>query len=119
MREMAIANNSSGAGVEAHIRARAEQDPANATAQWLANLPMSDPIYSEENNSALMQVWAESDSIAASEWLSQMPVGPQRDAAIAGFSKSIERFEPEAATIWANSMGDPIRRVERLEESLT
>ena len=118
VREMASANNSSGAGVEAHIRARAEQDPAN-TAQWLANLAMSDPIYSEENNSALMQVWAVSDSIAASEWLSQMPMGPQRDSAIAGFCKSIERFEPEAATIWANSMGDPIRRVERLEESLS
>ena len=117
VREMVITDHSSGAGVDAHIRGRAEQNPT-ATAQWLANLPPSDPLYSEENNSALMQVWAESDSIAASEWLNQMPVGPQRDAAIAGFSKSIERFEPEAATIWANSIGDPIRRVERLEAIL-
>ena len=117
VREMVIANHSSGAGVDAHIRGRAEQNPV-ATAQWLANLLPSDPIYSEENNSRLMQVWAESDSIAASEWLNQMSAGPQKDAAIEGFSKSIERFEPEVAAIWANSIGEPTRRIERLEASL-
>ena len=117
VREMVIADHSSGAGVDAHIRGRAEQNPT-ATAQWLANLPPSDPLYSEENNSRLMQVWAQSDSIAASEWLSQMSAGPLKDAAIDGFSKSIERFKPEVAAIWANSMKDPIRRIERLEAIL-
>ena len=117
VREMVIADHSSGAGVDAHIRGRAEQNPV-ATAQWLANLPPSDPLYSEENNSRLMQVWAQSDSIAASEWLSQMSAGPLRDAAIDGFSKSIERFEPEAAAIWANSIGEPNRRLDRLEATV-
>ena len=117
VREMVIADHSSGAGVDAHIRGRAEQNPT-ATAQWLTDLSPSDPLYSEENNSRLMQVWAQSDSIAASEWLSQMSVGPLRDAAIDGFSKSIERFEPEAAAIWANSIGEPNRRVERLEATV-
>ena len=117
VREMVIADHSSGAGLDAHILGRAEQNPV-ATAQWLANLPPSDPLYSEENNSRLMQVWAQSDSIAASEWLSQISAGPLRDAAIDGFSKSIERFEPEAAAIWANSIGEPNRRLERLEATV-
>ena len=117
VREMVIADHSSGAGVDAHILGRAEQNPV-ATAQWLANLPPSDPLYSEENNSRLMQVWAQSDSIAASDWLNQMSAGPLKDAAIDGFSKSIERFEPEAAAIWANFIGEPNRRLERLEATV-
>jgi hypothetical protein len=100
-----------------HVLGRAEQDPAG-TAQWLSQLPPTDPISSAEYTSSLMQVWAESDSIAASEWLSQLPAGPQRDAAAYGFSESIQRFEPEAAAAWANSIRDPQRRVQRLKASV-
>jgi hypothetical protein len=100
-----------------HVIARAETDP-EATADWLANLSPSDPIYSSEYANSLMQVWAQSDSIAASEWLSQMPRGAQRDAAVAGFSESIQGFEPAAAAAWANTINDPDRRVMRLSESV-
>lgn len=100
-----------------HVIARAEQDPA-ATAEWLIQLSPTDPIYSSEYANGLMQVWAETDSIAASEWLSEQPPGEQRDAAISGFSESIQRFEPEAAAIWANTIDNPDRRVMRLEESV-
>jgi len=100
-----------------HVLGRAERDP-KATAEWLANLSPDDPIYSSQFASGLMSVWAESDSIAASEWLSQMPVGAQRDAAVWGFSESIQRFEPEAAAAWANAIGDPKRRAERLQATL-
>lgn len=100
-----------------HIIGRAEQDPA-ATAEWLANMAVDDPIYSSEYANGLMQVWAQSDSIAASEWLSQQAPGAQRDAAVYGFSESIQEFEPEAAAAWANTIGDPERRLMRLEESV-
>lgn len=100
-----------------HVLERAEQDPV-ATAEWLTQLSPDDPIYSAEYANGLMQVWAESDSIAASEWLSQQPQGAQRDAAVSGFSESIQRFEPEAAAAWANTISDPERRVLRLEESV-
>lgn len=100
-----------------HVQARAEQDPA-ATAEWLTGLSPDDPIYSAEYANGLMQVWAESDSIAASEWLSQQPAGEQRDAAVYGFSESIQRFEPEAAAAWANTIDHPDRRVMRLQESV-
>jgi len=100
-----------------HVLARAEADPA-ATAEWLANMSPDDPIYSAEYANGLMQVWAESDSIAASEWLSQRPSGAQRDAAVYGFSESIQRFEPAAAAAWANTIDDPDRRVMRLTDSI-
>jgi len=100
-----------------HVVGRAEQDPL-ATAEWLAGLSPTDPIYSDQYAGSLMVVWAESDSIAASEWLSQQPQGPQRDAAVYGFSESIQRFEPEAAAAWANTIGDPERRIRRLEASV-
>jgi hypothetical protein len=100
-----------------HVLARAEQDPA-ATAAWLSKMSPSDPIYSAEYANGLMQVWAESDSIAASEWLSQQPAGEQRDAAIYGFSESIQRYEPEAAAAWANTIDHPDRRMTRLIDSV-
>ena len=78
----------------------------------------SDPIYSTEYANELMQVWAQSDSIAASEWLSQQPSGEQRDAAIYGFSQSIQRYEPAAAAAWANTIDHPDRRMARLTDSV-
>jgi len=86
-----------------HVLARAEQDPA-ATAEWLGQLPSGDLFHSAQYATGLMQVWAETDSIAASQWLSEQSPGEQRDAAIFGFSESIQRFEPEAAAAWANTI---------------
>ena len=101
-----------------HVQARAKEDPL-ATAQWLASLSPSDPLYSTQSPRSLMQVWAETDSIAASQWLSEQEAGYQRDTAIIGFSESIERYEPEAATIWANTISEPEQRMERLRASLS
>ena len=112
VRDLAQANYSEIA-VASHIMGRAEEDPA-ATAEWLARMAPTDPIYSAEYANELMQTWAESDSIAASEWLSNQNPGEQRDAAISGFSESILRYEPEAAAAWANTISDADRRMEQL-----
>jgi len=104
--------------LSSHVIGRAQEDPAG-TAEWLATMSPEDPIYSAEYANGLMQVWAGSDSIAASEWLSDQPQGAQRDAAVYGFSESIQRFEPEAAAVWANTIDDPDRRVMRLTESVS
>ena len=74
----------------------------------------TDPIYSDEYTHELMQIWAESDSIAASEWLSTQNPGQQRDAAISGFSESILRYEPEVAAVWASTISDADRRMKQL-----
>ncbi|NBB79944.1 MAG: hypothetical protein GVY36_10950 [Verrucomicrobia bacterium] len=117
LREMAAATDAT-AVLASHIKARASLDPS-AAAAWLESIPASDPIDSPENARHLMQVWAESDSIAASEWLSRQPAGPQRDAAIEGFSETIQSFEPAAAATWASAIADPRRRVSRLREHIT
>ncbi|MGZ0656922.1 hypothetical protein ACWPKO_05270 [Coraliomargarita sp. W4R53] len=116
VRDMQGANYSQIA-LASHVTGRAQQDPA-ATAKWLSAMQPDDPIYSPEYANSLMQVWAESDSIAASEWLSTQPQGKQRDAAAYGFSETIQRFEPEAAAAWANTIDDPDRRVLRLTDSI-
>ena len=116
VRDLAQANYSEIA-VASHIIGRAEEDPA-ATAEWLARMAPTDPIYSAEYANELMQTWAESDSIAASEWLSSQNPGEQRDAAISGFSESILRYEPEAAVAWANTISDADRRMEQLGRNL-
>lgn len=116
LREMASATDPAPV-LDNHIRARAELDPAG-TAAWLESIPPDDPIYADDHARSLMEVWATSDSIAASEWLSRQSPGPQRDAAIDGFAETIQSFEPEAAATWANAIADPMRRVARLRESI-
>ena len=116
VRDLAQANYSDIA-VASHVMGRAEEDPA-ATAEWLARMAPTDPIYSAEYANELMQTWAESDSIAASEWLSSQNPGEQRDAAISGFSESILRYEPEAAAVWANTISDSDLRMEQLGRNI-
>lgn len=103
--------------VQELVKAKAELDPIQ-TAEWLQGLAQNDPINHPENVRSLMQVWTEADSIAASAWLSEQPAGRARDAAIAGFAESIQRFEPEAAASWANTISAPEQRVELLTNSI-
>ena len=112
VRDLGEANYSEIA-VTSLVMGRAEDDPA-ATAEWLVKMAPTDPIYSDEYTNELMQIWAESDSIAASEWLSAQNPGQQRDAAISGFSESILRYEPEVAAVWASTISDADRRMKQL-----
>ncbi|MFL2833108.1 MAG: hypothetical protein ACJ0BK_05815 [Coraliomargaritaceae bacterium] len=112
VRDLGEANYSEIA-VTSLVMGRAEEDPA-ATAEWLVKMAPTDPIYSDEYANELMQIWAESDSIAASEWLSTQNPGQQRDAAISGFSESILRYEPEVAAVWASTISDADRRMKQL-----
>jgi hypothetical protein len=99
------------------LRARAENDPA-AAAEWLQTLAGEDPLNQPPSTTALMQVWTKTDSIAASAWLNELAPGPRRDAAIAGFTETIQQYEPGAATAWAEAISDPNQRREQLEKSL-
>jgi len=105
------------AALSSHLSARAKENPA-AAADWLLNLSKEDPLYTPEHARNIVFTWTETDSIAASAWLSEQPAGPERDAAIAGFSESIRPFEPEAAAEWASTITNPDRRTEELTISL-
>lgn len=113
IRDLSQATEGSELLVKRHIMTRAAQDPAE-TAAWLSTLATTDPLYSPEYANSLMQKWAETDSIAASAWLSEQAPGDQRDAAISGFSETILQFEPQAAVTWANTISDPNQRISQL-----
>jgi len=108
-------------GISAYVNARAEIDPAG-TADWLTSLAPGDPIkdseYYDQYTRSALATWTETDSIAASAWLSEQAPGPKRDAAVVGFSESIRRFEPEAAVAWANTISNPTQRTEQLTKSI-
>ncbi|MGB0744524.1 MAG: hypothetical protein ACPGSB_08355 [Opitutales bacterium] len=103
--------------VEQFIHARAESDPAG-TAKWLQSLPPGDPLYQTKHAQNILSIWTKTDSIAASAWLSEQPLGAERDAAIVGFAETIQKFEPEAAATWANTISNPEQRVEQLTNSI-
>ena len=116
LREMAKSSTAS-APIQAYVQTLAQQDP-NAAADWLTNLPKSDPLYKADHNRTLLQEWSRSDSVAASAWLNEKPLGPERDAAIQGFSSTMQAFEPEAVAAWSNTISNPELRVESLQSSI-
>jgi hypothetical protein len=102
--------------VDAYVRTLAQEDPAEAI-NWQTNLSPDDPLNKPGNLETILQEWSRTDSVAASVWLSKAPSGPQRDAAIIGFVRTMSEFEPEVAVTWSNSISDPNRRVETLTKN--
>jgi hypothetical protein len=103
--------------IDSYIRTRAQSDPVDAMA-WQGALSSDDPLNQPDNPTIIMQEWSRSDSVAASTWLNNTQAGPQRDAAIIGFSNTMLEFDPEAAAAWSNTMADPNARLEQLKRSI-
>ena len=99
--------------IETYIRTRAQTDPAQAM-NWQSSLSATDPLNTANNSEIIMQEWSRTDSVAASSWLNEASTGPQRDAAIIGFTNTMLDFEPEAAIAWSNTISQPEQRVEQL-----
>ncbi|MCB1097159.1 MAG: hypothetical protein KDN22_16420 [Verrucomicrobiae bacterium] len=84
------------------------QQPLEAAA-WAATL--SEPEQRESAFAAIARIYAESDSAAASQWLTTLPLeGTVRDKAIAAFSETIRERDPEAGIAWAGTITDPALR---------
>ena len=103
--------------VDTYVRTLAQQDPAEAIS-WQTKLNPDDPLNKTENLQTILEEWSRTDSVAASTWLNEASPGPQRDAAIIGFTTTISEFEPEAAVVWSNSITDPGQRVETLTKTV-
>jgi hypothetical protein len=99
--------------IATYVRTRAQTDPAQAM-HWQSSLPATDPLNTANNSEIIMQEWSRTDSVAASSWLNEAATGPQRDAAIIGFTNTMLDFEPEAAIAWSNTISHPEQRVEQL-----
>ncbi|MGK0456850.1 MAG: hypothetical protein ACJAUA_001161 [Zhongshania aliphaticivorans] len=103
--------------VDAYVRTLAQEDPAQAM-NWQAALSPGDPLNRTENLTTIMQEWSHTDSVNASAWLSEAQPGPQRDAAIIGFTTTLSTFDPEVAVAWSSSISDPNQRVKNLTSSV-
>lgn len=102
--------------VDAYVHTLAQGNPEEAL-DWQAGLSPDDPLNSTTNLETILQEWGRTDSVAASAWLSEAPSGPQRDAAIIGFTKTMSEFDPEVAVAWSNSISEPNQRVETLTQN--
>ena len=103
--------------IETFVRTLAETDPTQAM-DWQTSLSQSDQIYNPESPAIIMEEWSRTDSVAASTWLNDTPSGPQRDAAIVGFTNTMLNFDPEAAAAWSNTISAPEQRFEQLNRSI-
>jgi hypothetical protein len=70
--------------------------------QWVEKLPPQDAPMGYRG---LLYTWLKVDSLAASEWLSQQPAGPARDAGAQEIINQIKDTDPETAEQWRKSMG--------------
>lgn len=103
--------------IEAYLQTRTQHNPTE-TMNWLAFQATDDPLNQPVSTQIVMEEWTKSDSVAASEWLSQQNDGPRRDAAIAGFAETMIDYEPEAVAEWVNTLSNPDARVSALENSI-
>ncbi|MEZ5326020.1 MAG: hypothetical protein R3F19_13295 [Verrucomicrobiales bacterium] len=84
------------------------QQPLEAAA-WAATL--SEPEQRESAFAAIAKTYTVSDSAAASQWLTTLPLeGNVKDKAIAAFSETIRERDPEAGIAWAGTIADPALR---------
>lgn len=78
--------------------AKSNQDEA---IDWVESLPDADK---SKGIQGVVATWMKADPIAASEWLSQQPPGPARDAGAQEIINQIKDTDPERAEEWRQSM---------------
>lgn len=103
--------------VDTYVLTLARENPLEAV-NWQKSLSPDDPLNQGKNMETILQEWSRTDSAAASAWLNESQPGPERDAAIVGFVKTVSEFDPEAALAWSNDISDPGQRVETLTRSV-
>lgn len=69
--------------------------------KWASKLPAS---AQPEAFSGLMKSWSRSDPVAASEWLTQFPPGPSRDAGARALAEEIKSSDPKTAEQWLQTI---------------
>jgi hypothetical protein len=86
-------------------------------ADWAAGLPE----HGEVRRSAVRSVadhWLRIDSMAAGQWILQLPEGATRDAASERVVRSAVRSDPAVAFEWANSLSDDGHRTGLIRDVL-
>jgi hypothetical protein len=93
------------------IQNLALKDP-QAAIDWGAKQPWLEAL--PQLYDSVVSGWAKADAYAASSWVTALPTGPEKDAAVVGLTKSILPSEPESALVWCASIQDPTVRAAQL-----
>lgn len=88
------------------------RDAPRQTVDWARQLA------GQTRNEALqeaMRHWTRTDSVAASEYLADMPSSSTRDVAVGSFARELGSDDPQIAAEWAGWIEDESLRLEALE----
>jgi hypothetical protein len=92
----------------------AANDPKGAS-EWALTLPeeaLRDALR------ASVSIWAQSDPVAAAQWLEGLGGGGARDAAVGSFSSTIAETDPEVAIAWAVTITDGAGRTRATRQAM-
>ncbi|MGI8605141.1 MAG: hypothetical protein ACR2OZ_19385 [Verrucomicrobiales bacterium] len=81
-------------------------------------LSLNDPSAQIELMRTIGSRWGRLDAPGASEWLTTLPQGSARDAAVGEFVRGVFATDPTAALTWAAAITDEGKRSRRLSELL-
>lgn len=93
----------------------ARTDPGRAV-QGLEKLP--DELKTPEVITGFAQSLTQANVTRASAWVSQLPAGSQKDAAIGGLVQGLRETYPAEALTWAAAVTDPDQRRASLREAM-
>jgi hypothetical protein len=91
----------------------AQTDPLRAV-QGLAKLP--DGLKTPDLYTAFAKNWTQGNVGMASQWVHDLPAGPQKEAAATGLALGLAQDYPAEAMTWAATLTDPAARHETLEK---
>lgn len=95
----------------------ARSDPEEAVA-WLDRLPEGTTSHRASIYRTVANAYIRHDPMAASEWISEIEPGPERDQSVESLVSSIAKTDPEAGFIWAGTMGDANQRKNSLRRAV-
>ncbi len=95
----------------------ARQDPAAAVA-GLDQLPESEGVKQADIYNRVAQAYVQHDPMAASEWISTLDDGPERDATVKTLVNNISKTDPEAGFIWSATIADEDARKNSLKQTV-
>lgn len=95
----------------------ARNDP-QAAAEALGQLPESVEDDRGQIYRGVTDAYINHDPMAASEWISTLDEGPERDQSVEALVSNISRTDPEAGFMWAATMGDEEKRKDSLRRSV-
>ena len=87
-----------------------------AAAEWSNTL--SQPEVGKRAIQRAATDWIAQDSLAASEWIGDLPAGPGRDGPVSELIRHIRHEDPSTTFAWANSIGDERSRTSELRTIL-